>query len=522
MMKQFAVWLSLPLLLASCGLFDRPDQTAEQARALHAEAVLTGYDNQKLDTRAGKSALFSKDAEPEYITVSADSKTAYVALQESNALAVLDIASGKFTAVRSLGFKDWSKSALDVSDKDGNINLQPQPVLGAYMPDSIASYTVDGQIYILSANEGDGRDYKGFSDEVRVKDLKLDSAKFPNATELQKDAALGRLTVSRVDADTDGDGDADRLVSFGGRSLSVWNAAGELVSDTGDLFERTVAAQRPSAFNSEGTAETFDTRSDNKGPEPEALTVAQLGGRHFAFVGLERAGGIMVLDVSNPVQPALVQYFNDIDAGAAAKSGAAGDLAPEGLLFIPAADSPSGQPVLVSSNEVSGSVSLYSVANDGRLTRAGRYQAEPFQFDKGVAEISAYDPKAKRLLTVNGATGGLDMLDISNVAAPRLVGSVDLSAYGKAANSVAAKGGVFAVAVEAKTKTDAGSVLLLDAAGKVLAQPVTVGALPDMLTFTPDGKTILVANEGEPNADYSVDPAGSVSIIDVKQALARK
>lgn len=522
-MKKFAL-LSLPLLVASCGLLGGPE---EKTRALHTEATLTRFDSQKLETRAGKSALFSKDAEPEYITVSPDGKTAYVSLQESNALAVLDIASGEFTAVRSLGFKDWSKSALDASDRDGadkkgRINIQAWPVLGAYMPDSIASYSVNGQTYILSANEGDGREYEGFGDEVRVKDLKLDSAAFPNSAELQKDAALGRLTVSRVDADTDGDGDADRLVAFGGRSLSVWNAAGGLVSDTGDLFERTVAVQRPSAFNSKGTAESFDTRSDDKGPEPEALTVAQLGGRHFAFVGLERAGGIMVLDVSNPAQPALVQYFNDIDASAVAKEGAAGDLAPEGLLFIPAADSPSGQPLLVSSNEVSGSVSLYAVANDGRLTRAGRYQAAPFQFEEGVAEISAYDPASKRLFTVNGATGGLDMLDISNVSAPRLVGSVDLSRYGSGANSVAAYGGVVAVAVQAKTKTDAGSVVLLDAAGKELAQPVQVGALPDMLTFTPDGKTILVANEGEPNADYSVDPAGSVSIIDVKQALARR
>ncbi|MDO4263831.1 MAG: choice-of-anchor I family protein, partial [Deinococcus sp.] len=445
-MKKVA-WLSLPLLLASCGLFGTPEQT----RALHTEAGLTAFDGQKLDTRPGKSARFSLDAEPEYITVSPDSRVAYVSLQESNALAVLDIASGAFTAVHPLGLKDWSRSTLDASDKDGKINPQAWPVLGAYMPDAIASYRVNGQTYILSANEGDGREYKGFADEVRVKDLRLDPQKFPNAAALQDNAALGRLTVSRVDADTDGDGDADRLVAFGGRSLSVWNTQGTLVGDTADLFERTVAAQRPAAFNSEGTAETFDTRSDNKGPEPEALAVAALGGKHFAFVGLERAGGIMVLDVSNPAQPGLVQYFSDIDAAAAAESGAAGDLAPEGLLFIPAADSPNGQPLLVSSNEVSGSVSVYALANDGRLGRLGRYQAAPFQYGKGVAEISAYDPASRRLFTVNGATGGLDILDLSDVAAPRLADSVDLTPYGGGANSVAVSGGVVAVAVQAKT-----------------------------------------------------------------------
>ncbi|GHG03488.1 hypothetical protein GCM10017783_14880 [Deinococcus piscis] len=516
-MKKAAL-LFIPLWLGSCGL----SGDLQPPRALHTEAGLEDFDRQSLSTRPGKSARFSLDAEPEYITVSPDSKTAYVSLQESNALAVLDIAGGKFTAVHPLGFKDWRGSALDASDKDGKVNLQLWPVLGAYMPDAIASYRVGGQTYILSANEGDGREYAGFEDEVRVKDLLLDPEKFPDAATLQGSSALGRLTVSRVDADTDGDGDADQLVSFGGRSLSVWSADGKLVSDTGSLFERTVAAQRPAAFNSEGTAETFDTRSDNKGPEPEALTVAQVGGRSFAFVGLERSGGIMVLDVSRPGQPQLVQYFNDTDASATAKSGRAGDLAPEGLLFIPAADSPAGRNLLVASHEVSGSVSIYAVADSGELSRLGRYQSEPFAFGQGVAEISAYDPGSKRLFTVNGQTGGLDILDLSDVTAPRRVDSVDLSAYGRGANSVAVHDGVVALAIAAGTKTDPGQVVLLNPQGELLAQPVRVGALPDMLTFTPDGRTILVANEGEPSDDYSVDPAGSVSIIDVRQALARR
>lgn len=519
-MRKVAL-VSLPLLLASCGLFG-----PERPRALHTEAGLSAFDTQALDTRPGKSARFSLDAEPEYITVSDDSKTAYVSLQESNALAVLDIASGRFTAVHPLGLKDWSAAGgtrgLDASDKDGGIHIRNWPVYGAYMPDAVASYRVNGQTYILTANEGDGREYGDFEDEARVSDLALDPATFPNAAELQGKAALGRLNVSRVDADTDGDGDADRLVAFGGRSLSVWSAEGKRVSDTGSLFEEVTAAQVPAAFNSEGTAETFDGRSDNKGPEPEALTVAQLGGKSFAFVGLERTGGVMVMDVSDPAKPQLVQYFNDVTLTADPESGAAGDLAPEGLLFVPAADSPNGQNLLIASNEVSGSIGIYAVADSGKLSRLGRYQSEPFAFDESVAEISAYDAGSKRLFTVNGQTGGLDILDLSDVTAPRRVDSVDLSAYGSGANSVAVHGGVVALAVAADTKTDPGQVVFLNVQGKPLAQPVEVGALPDMLTFTPDGRTILVANEGEPNADYSVDPAGSVSIIDVRQALARR
>jgi DNA-binding beta-propeller fold protein YncE len=36
-----------------------------------------------------------------------------------------------------------------------------------------------------------------------------------------------------------------------------------------------------------------------------------------------------------------------------------------------------------------------------------------------------------------------------------------------------------------------------------------------MVTFSPDGKYIMSANEGEPSDDYSNDPNGSISIIEV-------
>lgn len=165
-------------------------------------------------------------------------------------------------------------------------------------------------------------------------------------------------------------------------------------------------------------------------------------------------------------------------------------------------------------------MTVYAVGAGGKLTRTGRYQAAPFLFDEGVAEISAYDKASKQLFVVNGHTSGVDLLSLADPARPVLVKSVDLSAYGAGANSVAVSGGVIAVAVEAKTKTDAGRVVFLNADGTVRGQPVPVGALPDMLTFTPDGQHLLVAGEGEPSADYSVDPAGTVSIINVSKALA--
>ena len=517
-MKKLVV-LSLGLLaLTAC----RPQPTPETP--LVRTLDFTGSDG-KLNLRPGKSARLSLDAEPEYIAVSGDSRTAYVTLQESNALAAVDLASGTVTSVRSLGLKDHSQAGngLDASDKDGKINIRSWPVFGAYMPDALAAFEVGGQTYLISANEGDSRDYKGFSDEVRVGKLKLDAAAFPNAAELQKDSALGRLTVSSVDADTDGDGDADRLVASGARSASIWRASDlSLVADTGDLFERKTAELTPASFNSDGTARSFDTRSDNKGPEPEGVAVGVVGGKTFAFVGLERVGGVMVLDVSSPAAPAYADYANFLGSSTDPKSGEAGDLAPEGVLFIPAADSPSGQPLLVVSHEVSGSVTVYTVGAAGQLTRTGRYQAAPFLFDEGVAEISAYDKASKQLFVINGHSGGGDILNLADPAKPTFVKSVSLAAYGAGANSVAVRNGVIALAVEANTKTDPGQVVFLNADGSVRGQPVKVGALPDMLTFTPDGTHLLVAGEGEPNADYSVDPAGTVSIINVAKALAQK
>ncbi|MDV6375766.1 choice-of-anchor I family protein [Deinococcus arenicola] len=525
MKKLLPAALALSALLTACPRTTPPIVEPPADIPLVRTLDFTGFDG-KVTLRTGGSKKLSLDAEPEYIAVSADGKTAYVTLQESNGVATVDIAGGVISAVTSLGLKDHSLpgNGLDASDRDGAggkgaINIQNWPVKGAYMPDSIASISVGGKTYLLTANEGDGRDYKGFADEVRVKDLKLDPTAFPNAADLQKDAALGRLTVSSVDADTDGDGDADVLVAFGARSMTVWDSDMKRVADTGDLFGQKTAQISPTTFNSNGSADTFDTRSDNKGAEPEGVTTGVLGGKTFAFVGMERASGVAVLDVSNPAAPAWVDYAHfQPDPAAAPDSAAAGDLGPEGLLFIPAADSSGAQPLLVVSNEVSGSVTLYGVATDGKLTLKGRYQF-PNAYSLSAAEISAYDKASKKLFVVNGQSKGLSVLDISMPSAPRLAGQIDLSKYGAGANSVAVHNGVVAVAVEAAVKTDPGKVALLNTDGSERAPAITVGALPDMLTFTPDGQFIVVANEGEPNDDYTIDPAGSVSIINVGKAL---
>ncbi|MEA3299794.1 MAG: choice-of-anchor I family protein [Pseudomonadota bacterium] len=309
-----------------------------------------------------------QDLEPEYITTSADSKTAWVSLQENNALAIVDIRSATVLDVVPLGAKDHSLAGngIDASDRDGAINIQPWPVKGLYMPDAIAAYVYRGMTYVVSANEGDAREYGDYVDVSRVKDLTLDHTAFPDRATLRADANLGRLNVINTEGDIDDDGDFDELYSYGARSISIWNAKGSQVYDSGDTLEQLTAARYPDRFNASNTNNSFDNRSDDKGPEPEGLAIGTLKGRQYAFVGLERTGGIMVFDITNPAATRPVSYVNnrdftqspDIDGAA---NPAAGDLGPEGLIFIDAKDSPNRKPLLVVGNEISGTTTVYQV-----------------------------------------------------------------------------------------------------------------------------------------------------------------
>jgi len=286
-----------------------------------------------------------------------------------------------------LGLINIDGNGLDASDEDGEINIDNWPVQGMYQPDAIASYEVNGETFLITANEGDSRDYEGFSEEARVADLELDPTAFPNAAALQAEEALGRLTVSTVNGDTDGDGDFDQLNAFGGRSFSIRDAQGNLVYDSGDDFEQITAALLPESFNSDNSENnSFDSRSDDKGPEPEGVTTGVIVDRTYAFIGLERIGGVMTYDVTDPTRPTFVQYINnrdfsvefDPEAAAAGESEAwraAGNLGPEGLTFIAAEDSPNGNPLLVTANEVSGTTSIFEIStilsgSDGQNTFA--------------------------------------------------------------------------------------------------------------------------------------------------------
>ncbi len=333
------------------------------------DATFREFTRQNIDPAiriSGLNASVAQDLEPEYVTISADSLTAWVSLQENNAIGILDIEAARFTRLVPLGFKDHSLpgNGLDGSDRDGGIRIRNWPLFGMYMPDGIASYRVGNDTYLLTANEGDTRNYEGFGDELRLSELTLDPTAFPNADELKSNMAIGRIGVSKTDGDTDGDKDYDKLYVFGARSFTIRRATGglDVVYDSGDAFERITAATFPSQFNSDNDANnTFDQRSDNRGPEPEGVAVGQIGERTYAFVGIERMGGVMVYEITNPQQARFVQYINNRDFYGSAMDGTARDLGPEGVTFIRAQDSPDGRPLVVVSNEVSGTTTIYSV-----------------------------------------------------------------------------------------------------------------------------------------------------------------
>jgi hypothetical protein len=250
------------------------------------------------------------------------SKPTYHSLpQENNAIATLDVASGRITAIHGLGFKDHSlaANAMDASDKDKAINIARWPVSGMFMPDELKSFKVNGQTFVVGANEGDARDWPGFEEEGEVKAANLSSSVFPNAAALEDPAALGRLTIvggrNKLN-DPNGDGKYERILSYGARSFSIWRLdkpqrkqpqALTRVYDSGSLLETISAAQLPALFNSEGTTDSKDKRSDNKGPEPEGVAIGPCGAgsrRRCLFLTTERLGAVFVFDISNPYAPA--------------------------------------------------------------------------------------------------------------------------------------------------------------------------------------------------------------------------
>ncbi len=306
----------------------------------------------------------SEDFEPEYITISDDSQTAWVSIQENNAIAVIDMMSKEIVEVFPLGYKDHTlpQNSLDASDQFGsNIFMANWPVKGVYMPDAIAHFSINGNPFIISANEGDAREYDTFAEVVRVSALNLDPTIFPNASYLKINTNAGRLNATSATGDLDNDGDIDEIHVLGARSFSIWNGIdGHQIYDSGNQLELITAedATYGSLFNASNANNTFKNRSDDKGPEPEGVTTGNIEGKTYAFIALERTGGVVTYDVSNPAAPIFENYINTRNL-----STFAGDNGAEGIVYVSPENSPTGFGYVITANEISGTVAIFKLEN---------------------------------------------------------------------------------------------------------------------------------------------------------------
>ncbi len=316
----------------------------------------------------------AQDVEPEYVAVNAAGTTAFVTLQENNAIAEIDIATATVSAIRPLGEKDHSLpgNGFDPSNQDGVAgNFQNFPILGLYMPDAVTTFTVGGVEFLATANEGDGRDpYEGFEDETRgtvlEDDFSLDTEDptpdtgLYTSTQLNSSSMLGRLKFATSDydiarGDTDQDGDVDQLYSFGSRSFTIWTTNGTKVFDSGDEFEREMLA----------AGLWQESSSDDKGPEPESIAFGVVGSTPVLFIGLERTHAVLIYDVSDPQAPVLADtIYVEGESGVGARS-------PEGLQFIPAADNATGQDLIAVTSELDGALSLFAIHPEASITVVG-------------------------------------------------------------------------------------------------------------------------------------------------------
>lgn len=346
----------------------------------------SAFDSQR-DALAASGVVLKKgsspsvDLEPEYIAV-AEGK-AYVTLQENNAIAVLDIASKTFEGVYPIGFEDYSKTPIDLDKKDDAYAPKTyEGLLGIRMPDAIAAYTVGGETYLVTANEGDAREWGDedagtfYLNEEEV-DFGDEGAASPTGSITGESGLTGKVVFFQS-GDFDGlDGTKDYL--FGGRTFTIFQVTEEGLAEvftSGGDFESLTAKYVPDFYNTSNDNAVLDDRSGKKGPEAESVTVGTVDGKTYAFVALERTGGVMVYDVTDPEAITFVNYVNTRDFGTTVEGSeeyedgeldkwvTGGDVAPEGLLFLDAASSPNGEPLLLAACEVSGTVAVYHLGSE--------------------------------------------------------------------------------------------------------------------------------------------------------------
>ncbi|NDA98823.1 MAG: hypothetical protein EBZ94_05560, partial [Crocinitomicaceae bacterium] len=385
----------------------------------------TAYNSQRASLVSQGIRIFSssltvaQDLEPEYITISDDNTKAFVGIQEANALLTINLTNNSIISLTALGYSSYgsgSNNAMDASDLSGEILITGNlPIKGAYMPDALAFGTIAGQGYIFSANEGDGRELTSIIDANRISSAtftNLDATAFPDAEILKNTSFLGRLNALKYSGDTDGDGDYDELHVMSGRSFSIWNATtGALVYDSKDLIEQIISKHPvfSAIFNASNTTGTpsLKNRSDDKGPEVEGIAFQMISGKPYAFVSLERVGGVMIFNVENPTNPIYVGYANNRSTTVSGP-----DLGAEGIITISAEDSPNGNNIVILANEVSSTLSIYQL--NSCATAAG-----------GVINTSSDEicSGSSTTLSIPGSTGSSYQWQLNGQAIPNATGT---------------------------------------------------------------------------------------------------
>ncbi|NQW31020.1 MAG: Ig-like domain-containing protein [Ignavibacteria bacterium] len=388
--------------------------------AQEAELIKSGVRKTKA------SSTLSADIEPEYIAVSSDSKKAWVTLQENNAIAEVDLSSIQISGIWPLGTKDFSVSGngFDASDNNGEVLIANWPVRAFFIPDGVATYSVGTTNYIVTANEGDEKEYGGLVERTTLNDSKyvLDAKTFPNAAFLKQNYNLGRMRLTNLNGDTDGDGDIDVLHCVGSRSFSIWNADTKtLVYDSGDDFEMITSSNPTTSkiFNSDHESNSLKNRSRSKGPEPEGVVVGQISNKTYAFVALERVGGVMVYDVSNPQTPRFVDYNNA--RGATEYSG---DNGPESLTLIHSTQSSDKNTYLVVANEVSGTLTIFKVIDNNSPSSVD-------DLDSSVETVTLHPNPATSGMVMLSHTADVVVMDIMGriVFTGRSVNTLNVAGY---------------------------------------------------------------------------------------------
>jgi DNA-binding beta-propeller fold protein YncE len=403
------------------------------------------------------------DLEPEYVAVSEDGKTAWVSLQENNAVAIVDIKKNRIEKVKGLGKVEVNGQAIDIVD-DGEVRLSknaPKNIFALHMPDTMVSYRVNGKDYFITANEGDDREYDAWEDLEKANELEL-------SAQLKEDLLGTDMKKLRVLIDLgESNGVYNELYMTGTRSFSIWDADANRVFDSANMIETELATNYYDVFNTrvddtddaddiaelkeDGVAyemvgdtayfwEGIDARSLKKGAEPEALAIANISNNVFAYVGLEKQGGFMVFNVTSPTDVSFIQYFNDINYSALPSQ--AGDLAPEGMVTF----AQNGKHYLAVANELSSSVAIFELADDGKASKLTSLTVG--SFDEGAAEILDYNPQNQSLYVTNGEEKRIDIIDVANPAQSKVSGMIDFSAHGDSLQSVSVMDGVVAIAVE--------------------------------------------------------------------------